>query len=163
MPSIGLPIVGTVALAIGLLAIYLQSLNDLLFEKGIKYGHSIFSSPFVLDTNRDIKYIGRYSASGIEHYHSIFYAHAPTGHRRFAPPVPYVPTAGSVVDATQPGAWCPQGTGDILPFTSRVTNVSENCLSLRIARSRGVKPGAKLPVIVWIHGGKCVFPNQDHV
>ncbi|OJJ95310.1 hypothetical protein ASPACDRAFT_55331 [Aspergillus aculeatus ATCC 16872] len=42
---------------------------------------------------------------------------------------------------------------NILPFTSRVSNISENCLSLRIARPSGVQRDAKLPVAVWIHGG----------
>ncbi|KAL4905310.1 hypothetical protein BDW74DRAFT_185327 [Aspergillus multicolor] len=99
-------------------------------------------------------YIGSRSSHGaVEHFQNIFYAEEPTGPRRFAPPVPTNPQRGSVIDATQSGAWCPQGTGDILPFTSRVTNISENCLSLRIARAKGTRGGAKLPVIVWIHGG----------
>ncbi|KAJ5732621.1 carboxylesterase [Penicillium malachiteum] len=77
----------------------------------------------------------------------------PTGPRRFAPPVPVNPPGGSIIDATKPGAWCPQGTGDILPFTSRVTNISENCLSLRVARSRGSTSDRKLLVVVDLHGG----------
>lgn len=31
--------------------------------------------------------------------------------------------------------------------------MSENCLSLRIARPPGTRPGAKSPVAVWLHGG----------
>lgn len=58
------------------------------------------------------------------------------------------------MDATVAGAWCPQALGPtLLPFTSPVTNVSENCLSLRIARPSGTDASAKLPVLVWMHGG----------
>ncbi|KAL5047761.1 hypothetical protein BDW71DRAFT_196533 [Aspergillus fruticulosus] len=114
----------------------------------------LYPRPTVVDSKRGITYIGsRTSHSDVEHFQNIFYAEEPTGPRRFAPPVPTRPQRGSVIDATQSGAWCPQGTGDILPFTSRVTNISENCLSLRIARPRGTRSDAKLPVVVWIHGG----------
>ncbi|KAJ5928271.1 lipase [Penicillium verhagenii] len=109
-------------------------------------------SPTVHDPLRDITYIGS-ALEDVEHFQNIFYAEEPSGPRRFAPPVPVRPSKGSVIDATSAGAWCPQGTGDILPFTSRVTNISENCLSLRIARPKGALAGQKLPVVVYIHGG----------
>lgn len=100
-------------------------------------------------------YLGSHSPStGTEHFQTIFYAEDTSGANRFAPPVPVRPARGAVIDATRPGAWCPQATGDVLPFTSRVTNVSENCLSLRIARPRGTKAAARLPVMVWLHGGE---------
>lgn len=111
-------------------------------------------NPTVFDSERNITYLGSLSSAGIEHFQNIFYAESPTGMRRFAAPVPSRPLKGSVINATQAGAWCPQGKGIILPFTSRVTNISENCLSLRIARPAGTQLGAKLPVVVWIHGGE---------
>ncbi|CBF87734.1 hypothetical protein AN1314.2 [Aspergillus nidulans FGSC A4] len=134
--------VGAVLLAIG--AIFYQRLLDTL---------SLSASLKVVDSMRDIIYLGSLSPAGIEHFQNIFYAEEPTGQRRFAAPVPTRPAKGSVIDATRAGAWCPQGTGDILPFTSRVTNISENCLSLRIARPAGTQKDAKIPVAVWIHGG----------
>ncbi|KAL4939576.1 hypothetical protein BDV06DRAFT_224896 [Aspergillus oleicola] len=128
-----------------LIAIYFQQpLSDFFFPH----------QPTVIDTKREITYIGSLGrSSAVEHFQNIFYAEEPTGARRFAPPVPSNPEKGSVIDATSEGAWCPQGTGDILPFTSRVTNISENCLSLRIARPREIKEGEPLPVVVYIHGG----------
>ncbi|KAJ6135915.1 alpha/beta-hydrolase [Penicillium capsulatum] len=143
---------GLLVLGLALVAIYFRPLNDLLLAKCIQYGIPI-PQPTVTNSVRGITYVGTYSTAGVEHYQNIFYAAEPTGDRRFAPPVPIDQTPGSVVDATAPGAWCPQGTGDVLPFTSKVVNISENCLSLRIARSRGVSPDARLPVVVWIHGG----------
>ena len=111
------------------------------------------STPYVTNTRTGVSYRGT-STNGIEHFQNIFYAEDTSGSNRFAPPVPYTPPPGTTVDATAAGAWCPQGVGPApLPFTSPITNVSENCLSLRIARSSGTIPSAKLPVLVWIHGG----------
>ncbi|KAJ5640585.1 carboxylesterase [Penicillium herquei] len=129
------------AVAIALLANHFYTTNDIGTE---------FTSAH--DSSRDITYIGSV-VGDVEHFQNIFYGEEPTGPRRFAPPVPVNPPRGSVIDATKAGAWCPQGTGDILPFTSRVTNISENCLSLRIARSRGSTSDQKLPVLVYLHGG----------
>jgi carboxylesterase type B len=132
----------SVALLLALVAVYFQQpFNDFLNRR-----------PTVVDSARGITYIGRRSAS-VEHFQNIFYAEEPTGKRRFALPVSIKHAKGSVIDATRSGAWCPQGIGDILPFTSRVTNISENCLSLRIARPKGTQKNAKLPVVVWLHGG----------
>ena len=107
----------------------------------------------VTDAVHSIKYYGL-AKGRVEQFQNIFYARDTSGERRFAPPEPFIPSPGSKVDATKSGAWCPQGTGDILPWTSSVHNVSENCLSLRIARPAGTKSGAKLPVVVFVHGGE---------
>jgi carboxylesterase type B len=139
-----------VLLAIG--AIYYQNLLDIFYPSpNLK----------VVDYLRDVTYLGSLSPAGVEHFQNIFYAEAPTGPRRFAAPVPTEPEKGSLIDATHSGAWCPQGTGGILPFTSVVTNTSEDCLSLRIARPAGTQKNAKLPVVVWIHGGE--FTVWEHV
>jgi carboxylesterase type B len=134
-----------VALLLAISAIYYQNLLDTLYPS---------SHIKVVDSVRGLTYLGSLSSAGVEHFQNIFYAEAPTGPRRFAAPVPTKPEKGSVIDATRAGAWCPQSTGDVLPFTSAVTNISENCLSLRIARLAGTQKAAKLPVVVWIHGGK---------
>lgn len=111
----------------------------------------------VYDPSLNVTYQG-VSESGVEHYENIFYAQDTSGSKRFAPPVKLIPTPGSIIDAAKPGAMCPQGMGDApLPFTSPVTNVSENCLSLQIARPAGAKSSAKLPVVVWLHGGGAIL------
>ncbi|KAJ0115227.1 alpha/beta-hydrolase [Diaporthe amygdali] len=131
------------------------------FAVNLPYGHT--SHPIVLDHSRDVRYVGSLSSYGVEHFQNIFYAEDPSGPRRFSAPVPTKPDRGSVIDATQPGAWCPQATGDVLPFTSRVTNVSENCLSLRVARPQGTQASAKLPVMVWLHGGGHALGSASEV
>ena len=111
------------------------------------------SNPIVINARTAVSYHG-ISTNGIEHFQNIFYAEDTSGANRFAPPVPYTPPRGTIVNATAAGAWCPQGVGPApLPFTSPITNVSENCLSLRIARAAGTTASAKLPVLVWLHGG----------
>lgn len=156
-------LLGLGALGIGLLAIFLQPFQNFIIQLSSNYGIDIpfligTSTINVFDTERDIQYNGKRAASGVEHFQNIFYAEDTSGQNRFAPPVPTRPVKGSVVDASRPGAWCPQGLGDVLPFTSQVTNISENCLSLRIARPGGTQADAKLPVMVWLHGGeRCIF------
>lgn len=111
------------------------------------------TTALVANNRTGVSYLG-ITVSGVEHFQNIFYAEDTAGNNRFAPPVPSLPAPGTVIDATAAGAWCPQGAGSApLPFASVITNVSENCLSLRIARPSGTKPSAKLPVMVWLHGG----------
>ena len=111
------------------------------------------STPIVTNSRTGISYRGA-SVNGIDHFQNIFYAEDTSGSNRFAPPVTLTPPRGTVVDATAAGAWCPQGTGGPpLPFTSPIDKISEDCLSLRIARPSGISASAKLPVLVWIHGG----------
>lgn len=139
------------ALIFALYAAYLARLQDSFFYQRSHVAHATI--PTVRDGVRQVEYQGRLEGE-VEHFENIFYAQDTSGSNRFAPPKAYTPPKGSIVDATKAGAWCPQGTGDILPFTSKVTNISENCLSLRIARPQSTKAVAKLPVVVWIHGGQ---------
>lgn len=111
------------------------------------------SNPIVHLTRTGVSYRGT-SSNGVEQFQNIFYAEDTSGSNRFAPPIPYIPPRGTTVDATAAGAWCPQGVGGPpLPWTSPITNVSENCLSLRIARPSNIDASARLPVWVWMHGG----------
>lgn len=156
---------GVVAVAVSLIIAYYSQIHHHLLERAnIPILSASIFPPTVTDFTRNIRFIGS-RTPGVEHFQNVFYAEEPTGQRRFAPPVPVSPPKGSIIDASKPGAWCPQGVGDILPFTSQVNNISENCLSLRIARPSGVQRDAKLPVAVWIHGGLssplCQWSKKD--
>ncbi|HVI33350.1 carboxylesterase/lipase family protein [Phenylobacterium sp.] len=83
-------------------------------------------------------------ADGVATFQGIPFAAPPVGELRWRPPA--APAAWSAVrDATQPGQNCTQ---------------SEDCLFLNVTTPAKAKPGAKLPVMVWIHGGAFVTGNS---
>ena len=144
-----------VVLSIATLVVLIAMLLNFTSLSPIVLSSSQLSDPYpiVTNTRTGVTYRG-ITVNGIEHFQNIFYAEDTSGANRFAPPVPYNPPRGTTVDATAAGAWCPQFVGGApLPFTSPITNVSEHCLSLRIARSSAISASAKLPVLVYIHGG----------
>ena len=98
-------------------------------------------------------YLGTVS-DGVEQFQSIYFAESTAGKNRFAPPQPFVPPAGSAINATAPGPACPQALGSQgTPFLADITNISEDCLSLRIARPQGTCEDDSLPVMVFLYGG----------
>lgn len=103
-------------------------------------------------------------AGSLEHFHNIKFAQDTSGNRRFAPPEPYVPTPGSLVDATTLGPACPQSKPGIPPFFSETPEISEDCLNLRISRPAGTTAKDKLPVVVHLYGGGLIkgSANDPH-
>ncbi|KAI4114399.1 MAG: hypothetical protein LQ338_008013 [Usnochroma carphineum] len=147
--------VSLVAASVSVLLASLGYVPAFLFQTRF-YKHT----PAVVDEKHDLVYHGFYT-SGVDHFQNIFYAQETSGPNRFAPPIPLQHPQGTVVDATSLGAFCPQGVGGPpLPFASPVSNISEDCLSLRIARPNGISATAKLPVVVWIHGGTSKLPGR---
>lgn len=112
------------------------------------------ASPTVIDAELGVTYKGL-NRNGIEIFLNIPYAEDTGGANRFKPPIPYVPGPGTIISGQSYGPACPQALGPwFLPISiSNVTEVSEDCLNLNVARPKGVCAGAKLPVMVWIHGG----------
>ncbi|KAF2821431.1 alpha/beta-hydrolase [Ophiobolus disseminans] len=102
----------------------------------------------------DVEYVG-FERDGIKHYLGIKYAQDTSGANRFKPPRPFLPEAGSKIDARKPGPACPQPLGQLSPplAVGNITEVSEDCLNLNIAKPRAIGANEKLPVMVWIHGG----------
>jgi len=79
------------------------------------------------------------------------YAAPPVGDLRWKAPEAPAKWTGER-DATKFGAHCAQGhVFDDMVFQD--AGDSEDCLSLNVYTPAGAKPGVKLPVMFWIHGG----------
>jgi para-nitrobenzyl esterase len=92
----------------------------------------------------------------MEAYLGVPYAAPPTGPLRWQPPQPHAAWMGTRA-ATTFAYHCPQNAS---PFGS-ATSTSEDCLYLNVFAPAGTKRGAKLPVMVWIHGGSFVDGESD--
>nr|VWO97518.1 Carboxylic ester hydrolase (EC [Ganoderma boninense] len=103
----------------------------------------------------------------VDQFLGIPFAKPPTGNLRFNLPVA-VDSYNGTYSVAKYGPSCPQQSITV-PITSgwiqKVINFivngieqlttpsSEDCLSLNVIAPAGTKPGAKLPVVVWIYGG----------
>ncbi|KAJ9606016.1 hypothetical protein H2200_009865 [Cladophialophora chaetospira] len=112
------------------------------------------SAPSVTDSSTHIIYRGK-SANNVESFLNIRFGQHTGGANRFLHPKPFSYPDSTVVDASAPGAACPQQKQPVPGFDvfDNVTNVSEDCLTLRVDRPAGTGAGDKLPVFVWIFGG----------
>ncbi|KAK9311588.1 alpha/beta-hydrolase [Lipomyces starkeyi] len=91
----------------------------------------------------------------VEQFMNIRFGHDTSGSNRFRHPKAFQYTENSIVDASMTGTACPQQYDPIpgLPYIANVTNISKDCLTLRIARPEGISSDAKLAVMVWLYGG----------
>ncbi len=88
---------------------------------------------------------------GVVAYKGIPFAAPPVGDLRWRPPQPVTPWK-TVRSATEFGANCMQGRFGP-PAAAGTPAPSEDCLFLNVWRPAGATAQAKLPVMVWIHGG----------
>ncbi len=80
------------------------------------------------------------------------YAAPPVGNLRWRPPQPVTKWTG-VQNATAFGPACPQSPDSPVMMVGPVGPSNEDCLTLNVWRPAVAPKDAKLPVMVWIHGG----------
>ncbi len=88
-------------------------------------------------------------------YLGIPYAAPPVGALRWQPPQPHARWSGTLA-ATAFANHCPQNASPV-GFAS----VTEDCLYLNVFVPAWRRPGDKLPVMVWLHGGDFVDGESD--
>ena len=88
---------------------------------------------------------------GVEAFLGIPFAAPPVGELRWRPPRA-APPWSDVRWATRYGSDCEQ-TPLPYDFAPLRSTLSEDCLYLNVWRPSGGNPGARLPVVFWIHGG----------
>lgn len=88
---------------------------------------------------------------GVDIFKGIPYAAPPVGEFRWRPPQPVTPWVG-IKNASEFGPNSAQA-GWGAPAGTIAEGSSEDCLYLNLWLPSGAKPDAKLPVMVWIHGG----------
>jgi para-nitrobenzyl esterase len=105
----------------------------------------ILGDPIAIDSG---KVAGTLLDSGIHAYLGIPFAAPPVGELRWHAPMPVKPWT-EVYDASFTRAACAQRQGG----GGNARTLSEDCLYLNIWTPPGAEAGARLPVMVWIHGG----------
>jgi para-nitrobenzyl esterase len=94
------------------------------------------------------------TAGAVTSFKGVPFAAAPVGELRWKPPAP-APAWSGVREATKFGPACMQMSA---PQPGRpLLEQSEDCLSLNVFTPASAKPGARLPVMVWIHGGAFIL------
>ncbi|CAL1694187.1 unnamed protein product [Somion occarium] len=93
-------------------------------------------------------FLGQTLSPGMDRWLGIPYAQAPLGDLRFKAPVAITRPSITVRNASTFGNACPQ-----VPSGSLGAPTSEDCLFLNVWRPAGTGVDAKLPVLLWIHGG----------
>jgi para-nitrobenzyl esterase len=91
------------------------------------------------------------TAGKVETFKGIPFVAPPVGDLRWRPPGP-APSWSGVRTADAFGPICMQSRRGFFGQSP----MSEDCLTLNIWRPAGARPGAKLPVMVWIYGGAFV-------
>lgn len=93
---------------------------------------------------------------GVRVWQGVPYAAPPVGARRWQPPQPAAPWPG-LRAATAPGDVCPQPMTQLPGDARSGVRGAEDCLYLNVyapaAPTAAAAPGARTPVMVWIHGG----------
>ena len=104
------------------------------------------SGPKVTDQAHSVTYHGSVNNS-VESFLNIRFGKDTSGQAQFTPPKPYTYPEGA---ASPQSIVAPPGSA---PGSSNITNISEDCLTLRVDRVPKPTADALLPVMVFLYGG----------
>jgi para-nitrobenzyl esterase len=104
-------------------------------------------------TGGDIQ--GHVREEGLHEYLGIPYAAAPIGDKRWQPPHP-LPAWQNLRQVTERGLPCVQPASLSEFYNQPYVETSEDCLTLNVW-TRAQQSSARLPVMVWVHGGALVM------
>jgi para-nitrobenzyl esterase len=107
------------------------------------------SDPLVVTTDLGDVQGAASDAEGVRSFLTLPYAAPPTGDNRWRVPQPREPYDG-VLDATAPGASCPQNVGGSSARFTVIPEPDEDCLTLSVWAPTDAHD---LPVMFWIFGG----------
>ena len=120
------------------------------------FAFSADDAPRVTTTGGQLEGVG---SNGMDVFRGIPFAAPPVGNLRWRAPQPSAPW-NAVRSAAAFGAACMQKTGLSLEGGGDPGPLSEDCLYLNVwtpsAKNKSLN-GAKLPVMVWLHGGALIF------
>jgi carboxylesterase type B len=136
VPKILVPVVRVVILLVGVLVVSLVSTGS---ATAVDHG-----SPTARTDTGTVRGV---ETGGVDGFLGIPYARPPVGELRWQPPRQAAAWQG-VRDATSFGNRCPAAAS-----TNGPRSETEDCLYLNVWRPANARPGQRLPVYVWIHGG----------
>ncbi|MEP9383772.1 carboxylesterase/lipase family protein [Nocardioides cheoyonin] len=108
-----------------------------------------------LDVRTDTGVVRGFRDQGVDTFRGIPYAAPPVGALRWQPPQPHARWRG-VLETTSYGPRCAA-----LESTNGPRTEAEDCLYLNVDRPTGARPGERLPVYVFIHGGGLVNGSSN--
>jgi carboxylesterase type B len=114
------------------------------------YGSASASS--VVHNRNNVTYNG-YTINGVDSFLNIPFGQDTGGANRFTSPKAFVPVSGTKFNNTVAGHVCPQPADGSFAYQSNATNVSEDCLNLKVVRPSFATKDSKLPVMAYIYGG----------
>ncbi|PVH75488.1 carboxylesterase, partial [Cadophora sp. DSE1049] len=113
------------------------------------------------------------STPNVSEFLGIPYANPPVANLRWAPPQPYSPLNGTIINATSIPPSCYQYSTnnptllteelpDFVVGSAGNTGFSEDCLTVSVyAPAKAARNGSNLPVVIWVYGGGFATGGMD--